>query len=548
MSVEFHGLANIFPLMRDEEFAALKDDIRQHGQREPIWTHDGKIIDGRNRYRACSELGIEPLTRVWNRDGSLVSFILSINLHRRHLSSSQKAVIALDVEKHLATEAKERQRQGGGDYNKKAVSQKFDQPDRNAGKAAAQAAALVGTNRQYVSAAKRLAATTPDLIPVVRDGIVTIEDAKQLASLPEAQRTSLVEKLASGEAKNVRDAIRSARRGSDLDYRELFATMVELEELGDEETELRQFTEAVKKGELEITVDGFTTSGVPRIARYPLLRVKSLAVPLTGQTWHWPKYSGAVLNSITLDFKTYGEDLSAPLFTPDEWDEFTSFDEAKTLSEFNFPGYAWFDWWDNHWRVPGRTSILRAPLSAAIHNQRDYDALFGRTIVDNHEGCRTCPRGPFFIRRGWGEWVSAEFNDGEGGRVKRRYFRHDHASASFIQQAGESVDPLAFSHANFQRLRLHSVMPHETSWAYIRRKTIPREAAIAALEADLEAMRSTAPLTEAELTERALEWLQAFTPKHPDEWREGTCTYPRNPDGTVDVAQFQECMDIWKAA
>jgi len=199
--MEFHGLANTFPLMSDEEFAALKDDIRQHGQRDPIWTHDGKIIDGRNRYRACSELGIEPLTREWDSNGSLVSFILSLNLHRRHLSSSQKAVIALDVEKHLATEAKERQRQGGGDHNKKAVSQKLDQPARNDGKAAAQAAALVGTNRQYVSAAKKLAATAPELLSVVRDGKVTIEDAKQLASLPEAQRTSVVEKLASGEAR-----------------------------------------------------------------------------------------------------------------------------------------------------------------------------------------------------------------------------------------------------------------------------------------------------------------------------------------------------------
>jgi ParB-like chromosome segregation protein Spo0J len=546
--MEFHGLANIFPLMSGEEFAALKEDIRRHGQREPIWTHEGKIIDGRNRYRACSELGIEPLTREWDRNGSLVTFILSLNLHRRHLSSSQKAIIALDVEKHLATEAKERQRQGGGDHNKKAVSQKLDQPDRNAGKATAQAAALVGTNRQYVSAAKKLAATTPDLIPVVRDGIVTIEDAKQLASLPEAQRTSLVEKLASGEAKNFRDAIRSARRASDLDYRELFTAMVQIEELGDEETELRQFAEAVKKGELEVTIDGFASSDEPTIARYPLLRVKSLAEPLTGQTWHWPKYSGAATNSFTLDFKTYSEDLSAPLFTPDEWEEFTSFDEAKVLSEFKFPGYTWFDWWDLPMRVPVRSSILRKPRSTAEHNQRSYDPLFGRMIVDNHEGCKTCPRGPFFIRRGWGEWVSVEFNDGEGGRVKRRYFRHDHAGASFIQQAGESVDPLAFSHANFQRLRLHSVMPHDVSWAYIRRKTIPREAAIAALEADLEALRGSMPLNEAELTERALEWLQAFTPKHPDEWREGTCTYPRNPDGTVDVAQFQECMDIWKAA
>jgi hypothetical protein len=85
---EFHEVANIFPMMQGEEFDALKADIAANGLREPIWLHpDGRIIDGRNRYRACCELSIEPEYHTWNGSGSLVSFVVSLNLHRRHLTA-----------------------------------------------------------------------------------------------------------------------------------------------------------------------------------------------------------------------------------------------------------------------------------------------------------------------------------------------------------------------------------------------------------------------------------------------------------------------------
>ena len=70
--MEFHEVANLFPMMTPDEFAGLKEDIDRNGQIDPVWIHDGKIIDGRNRYLACTELGIEPLTREWNGDGDLV--------------------------------------------------------------------------------------------------------------------------------------------------------------------------------------------------------------------------------------------------------------------------------------------------------------------------------------------------------------------------------------------------------------------------------------------------------------------------------------------
>jgi len=81
--------------MTDEEFEGFKADIAANGLREPIWLHpDGRIIDGRNRYRACCELGLEPPFRTWDGQGALVGLVVSLNLRRRHLSESQRAMVA----------------------------------------------------------------------------------------------------------------------------------------------------------------------------------------------------------------------------------------------------------------------------------------------------------------------------------------------------------------------------------------------------------------------------------------------------------------------
>lgn len=175
--MEFHDVANIFPMMSDEEYQNLVADIAANGLREPIWLHDGKIIDGRNRYNACAELGLVPEYRTWNGHGSLVAFVVSLNLRRRHLTSSQRAVVALEVEKALADEARKNMSAGGGD--KRSGFQIFENPVIQPVHAAEQAASIVGTNRQYVSDAKKIAEQAPDLLDDIRRGEKTIQDAKR---------------------------------------------------------------------------------------------------------------------------------------------------------------------------------------------------------------------------------------------------------------------------------------------------------------------------------------------------------------------------------
>jgi hypothetical protein len=93
--------ARIFPLISGDEFEALVADIREHGQREPIKVdRDGRVLDGRNRLRACRRLGIEPrVERVDVDADDAVALVLSPNLVRRHLASAQRAFVALELQK-----------------------------------------------------------------------------------------------------------------------------------------------------------------------------------------------------------------------------------------------------------------------------------------------------------------------------------------------------------------------------------------------------------------------------------------------------------------
>ena len=60
-TMEAHPIANLFPLIEGAEFDELVEDIRQNGLRTPILLHaDGRILDGRNRLRACLRAGVEP--------------------------------------------------------------------------------------------------------------------------------------------------------------------------------------------------------------------------------------------------------------------------------------------------------------------------------------------------------------------------------------------------------------------------------------------------------------------------------------------------------
>jgi hypothetical protein len=95
---EIHPAATLFPMMDPDSFQWLKADIKENGQEKCITFFDGQLLDGRNRMKACEELGIEPSIEEIedSGDGKFDPFrwVLSVNLHRRHLTESQRAMVA----------------------------------------------------------------------------------------------------------------------------------------------------------------------------------------------------------------------------------------------------------------------------------------------------------------------------------------------------------------------------------------------------------------------------------------------------------------------
>jgi protein gp37 len=106
-----HPAANLFPLICGEEFDDLCDSIGKDGlEQDIILTHDGMLLDGRNRLRACYVTGqIERFKKLPEDYASdYIGYVIRLNIHRRHLTPSQLATVALEAERLYAEEAKVR--------------------------------------------------------------------------------------------------------------------------------------------------------------------------------------------------------------------------------------------------------------------------------------------------------------------------------------------------------------------------------------------------------------------------------------------------------
>lgn len=193
---QFHPVSEIFPLLEGEEFEGLKESIRANGQREPIVLHpDGRILDGRNRYRACMALGMEPKTITYTGMGdtqALIDYVLDTNLHRRHLTSSQQAIAAVKADDLLQAErAAAKQRMSDGAKGKQIIA------DPEKGQVRDRVAKRFKTNHTYVDKARKLTIEAPVLATRVELGEITIPQAERelREQRRQAQRESDAERV-----------------------------------------------------------------------------------------------------------------------------------------------------------------------------------------------------------------------------------------------------------------------------------------------------------------------------------------------------------------
>ena len=180
--LQTHPAADLFPLMDGQEFDELVQDIKANGLIEPIWvTPDNLLLDGRNRFRACGVAGAEVCTRTYD-GGDPVGFAISLNLKRRHLTTGQRAMLAIEVEDLLAKEnGPGRPSPANEEAEEKKVADlpplpKEERLNRT------KAAKTVGTSGRAVAQAKRVKKHAPDLAEKVAAGELALDKAEKQVS------------------------------------------------------------------------------------------------------------------------------------------------------------------------------------------------------------------------------------------------------------------------------------------------------------------------------------------------------------------------------
>ena len=176
--MKFHEAANIFPLLTGDEYEALKQDIKDNGQLEPIWIYDNQIIDGRNRYRACIDLEIEPIYKIvdWEVE-SLIGLVVSLNVKRRNLKKGQLAACAVEALPELEEEAEKRRHLYHGNQYDGALAELI--PEQQTGEAREKAAELFGVNERYIGDAKNIKQEAPEIFEQLKSGELSIPEAKK---------------------------------------------------------------------------------------------------------------------------------------------------------------------------------------------------------------------------------------------------------------------------------------------------------------------------------------------------------------------------------
>lgn len=225
-----HELALLFPPLEKEAAAELSTDIKINGQRDPIILFENKILDGVQRYGACLDARVEPettkfeFTDAFHKGIHPVDFVMSKNLHRRHLSKGQRAVVYVSAEnlrkKKFSTfeENVERGNKTWQEQNiaegKKAVSaiRKIRKTDVGMSQRRSELAAEAQVSPRLIEMAERVQKEAPRKLQAIKDGKVALHDVFHKLPPTDRQRKNAeerAEKLRAGLT--LEDTIRKLR-------------------------------------------------------------------------------------------------------------------------------------------------------------------------------------------------------------------------------------------------------------------------------------------------------------------------------------------------
>lgn len=200
-----HPAADLYPMLPEDELRELAEDIKRHGQRHAVIVLGDLILDGRNRALACDLAGVEPRFEQYEGPtdtASLLAYVRSLNLSRRHLTTSQRALIAARAIGMYEDAARERMAAGGRGGKSATPSD----PE----KARDQAGTDYRVSGRSVSHAKTvLEKGTRELVAAVERGEVAVSTGAELARLSKDSQVRIL-KSTKGDPHALREAIRAA--------------------------------------------------------------------------------------------------------------------------------------------------------------------------------------------------------------------------------------------------------------------------------------------------------------------------------------------------
>ena len=161
--LEDHPFSLLFPILPPSDFKELVQSIKEYGLQYPIVMFEGKILDGRHRYQACISAHVAPKFAPYTGKNAL-GFVLGSNLHRRHLDTGQRAVIA----------AKLVTMKCGGDRKSVDADQK-----RNSAFDQSAAAETLGVSTDSVKIASKIIAQSPTLAKQLSQGKISLHAAEK---------------------------------------------------------------------------------------------------------------------------------------------------------------------------------------------------------------------------------------------------------------------------------------------------------------------------------------------------------------------------------
>lgn len=175
-----HEIANIFPMMTPDEFVSLKADIRERGLKNPVILYEGRILDGRNRFKACQEVGAEIKTVDYDGDNALAD-VISWNLKRRHLNESMRGMVAAKMA-NLPAHRPE------------------DNPANLQSSTRAEAAKMLNISERTVNTAKKVEKNgIPELIEKVEQGAVSVSAAATVSALDPKEQKEIINEINLGD-------------------------------------------------------------------------------------------------------------------------------------------------------------------------------------------------------------------------------------------------------------------------------------------------------------------------------------------------------------